>query len=65
MSALQAVKEAYADRAMLVERLARQNAILPTVVKQARDEGHPWSAIAASAGVSEVAVYNALTRAEP
>lgn len=63
MTALDKVREAYADRDMLVERLARQNALLPTVVKEARDEGHPWSLIASSAGVSQVAVQNALTRA--
>jgi len=61
-TALDEVAEAYRDRDMLVERLARQNALLPRVVRKARAEGHPWASIAASAGVSEVAVQNAFAR---
>lgn len=61
-TALDEVREAYADRDMLVERLARQNALIPSIIRKARAEGHTWPAIAASAGVSEVAVYNAFTR---
>ncbi|WKW87124.1 DNA binding protein [Microbacterium phage Nicole72] len=61
-TALDRVAEAYADRDMLAERLAKQNAVIPGIVRAARAEGHPWSAIAASAGVSEVAAYNASRR---
>ena len=61
-TALDQVREAYADRDMLTERLARQNAIIPEVVRRARAEGHAWSLIAAAAGVSEVAAYNASRR---
>lgn len=61
-TALDEVREAYADRDMLAERLARQNALIPAVVRKARADGHSWASIAASAGVSEVAAYNASRR---
>jgi hypothetical protein len=64
-TALDEVREAYADRDMLVQRLHHQQALLPGVIRKARDEGHPWAVIASAAGVSEVAVQNAYGRSVP
>lgn len=63
--ALDDIAEAYNRRRDLAERLQKQDTYIGRIVRQARDAGATWAAIAEQAKTSDVAVLKAARRVDP